>query len=151
MQVNKIGPPLPHLPSFGLGEWGQGRGGVMSSALLWPTAPLRTSLPCNTAGTGSHPTRNGKFRKSAIFKKPALSHKPTPSPASKRSHAQPPEPVGRTPLTSVLLPLCSSISLIKYNWELLWGLFSAPILGTQEFQRRKFVLFRFLDSLYCPL
>lgn len=109
----------------------------MSSALLWPTAPLRTQLPCNTAGTGSHPTRNGKFRKSAIFKKPALSHKPTPSPAYKRSHAQPPGASWEDPpdLCAAALVLQHKLNKVKLGTSLGFPLSSYagdPRIPTQE-------------------
>lgn len=69
-------------------------------------------------------------KKAAIFKRPVFLHKPALSPAYKSGQAEPaPESVPRTFLSSVLPPLCSCISLIKFVWKFFWGFLSISILG----------------------
>ena len=86
-------------------------------------------LPASCTLTQKIP--QARFKRKKKKKKPTFSCKPALSPAYKSSQAEPaPRLVERPFLSSLLPPLCSSISLIKSVWKFLWGFLSVYILGS---------------------
>lgn len=103
----------------------QGLTAVMTFLGWWQRA-VRHLDPTATGAT-KLVTGQGK---STTFKKPTFSRKPALYPVYKSSQAEPaPESFWRTFLPSVLPPLCSSISSIKFVWRFVWGFLSISILG----------------------